>query len=362
MPASTNSSTPPDPHLWVTILAGGSGTRFWPASTPQRPKQLLPLAGENPLILDTLERAKGVVPENRIRILTGSHLLEPFRKTLGDVADSGFLVEPQAKGTGPVLLWAAWCVCQEDPEAVLVSLHADHAIHPAEAFYSLIREGAALARETEAMFTIAVPPTRPETGYGYIRPGAAIPWQGEADAFRVQEFVEKPDRPKAEEYVAAGYLWNSGIFLWKASVFMDEARRVAPELSGLIPLLEENRVEEFFERAPVVSVDEAILEKSPNVASLRATFQWDDVGAWEALARTRQPDEDGNVLLGDAEAVESNENIVMIEEGAAVLFGVEGLVVVRSGDLILVADRKRTPDLKSLLKALPPDFGDPNKP
>jgi mannose-1-phosphate guanylyltransferase len=309
-----------------------------------------------------LERAREVVPEGRIRILTGSHLLEPFRGALGGLDDSTFLVEPQAKGTGPVLIWAAWCVLQEDPEAVLVSLHADHAIHPTDAFLSLIQDGAAVARHTEALFTIAVPPSRPETGYGYIKPGPSIPWEGESEAFRVQEFIEKPDRTKAEEYVAAGYFWNSGIFLWKASVFLEEVRRVAPELFALVHLLEEAKVEEFFERAPSISVDEAILEKSRNVASLTATFQWDDVGAWEALARTRVPDSEGNLLLGKAKAVDSRENIVMVEEGSAVLFGVDGLVVVRSGDLILVADRKRTPDLKSLLEALPPEFRDPDTP
>jgi mannose-1-phosphate guanylyltransferase len=275
---------------------------------------------------------------------------------------SAFLVEPQAKGTGPVLVWAAWCISRVDPEAVLVSLHADHDIHPAHRFFSLIRDGAELARNTEALFTIAVPPTRPETGYGYIQPGPTIPWPGEAEAFRVQSFVEKPDLRTAEEYVSAGYLWNSGIFLWKASVFLDEVRSVAPELSKLIPLLEEGRVEDFFRQAPAVSVDEAILERSSKVASLRATFQWDDVGAWEALSRTRHADEQGNVLLGTVEAVDSRENIVMIEDGAAVLFGVEGLVIVRSGEMILVADRKRTPDLKSLLEALPPGFRNPPAP
>jgi mannose-1-phosphate guanylyltransferase len=312
--------------------------------------------------VETVERARGLVEEDRIRILTGRHLVGPFQEALGDVGPSLFLVEPLAKGTGPVLVWAAWHIRQEDPDAVLVSLHADHAIQPQESFRSLIRDGAELARTTPALFTVAVEPTCPETGYGYIQPGPSIPWEGSAEAFQVKSFVEKPDGETARKYLSAGYLWNSGIFLWRASAFLDEVEKVAPELHRLIPLLESGRIEDFFREAPTISVDEAVLERSSEVASLRANFQWDDVGAWEALARTREADSEGNVLLGPAWAVESEDNIVLMEEGTAVLFGVEGLVVVRSGNRILVTRRTRTSDLKSLLEALPPELNDPEEP
>ncbi|MCJ7628967.1 MAG: sugar phosphate nucleotidyltransferase [Longimicrobiales bacterium] len=360
MAESTSFSIPADPNLWVTILAGGSGTRFWPVSTPARPKQLLPLAGEQPLIRDTLDRAQGLVPEDRIRILTGAHLLEPFRKALGDLAPSSFLVEPQPRGTGPVLVWAAWTIHQTDPNAVIVSLHADHAIEPVSAFHSLIRDGARAAKTSDVLFTIAVPPTRPETGYGYIQTGERLPTGDGAEAFRVKSFVEKPDQVTAEEYLKAGYLWNSGIFLWRAELFLEEVRAVAPELGNLLGLLEEGDVEGFFREAPSISVDEAVLERSDRVATLKATFRWDDVGAWEALSRTRTADASGNVLLGSVQAVDSRENIVMTENGTVVLYGVEGLAVVQSGDIVLVADRSRTPDLKKLLETLPPHLRNPD--
>lgn len=294
----------------------------------------------------------------RIRILTGSHLLDPLVEALGGVDASAFLVEPQARGTGPVLVWAAWEISRQDPGAVMVSLHADHAIEPLSAFIDLIRQGVGAASSADALFTIAVPPTRPETGYGYIQPGDALGLPGGADGFWVRSFVEKPDSVTAGEYVAAGYLWNSGIFLWRATFFLDQVRAVAPELGELLHLLEAGKVAEFFRAAPNISVDEAVLERSRHVASLRATFQWDDMGTWEALGRTRRPDEAGNVLLGAAEAVESRDNIVMTEEGTVVLFGVQGLAVVRSGDVVLVADRAKTPDLKELLEALPPHLRD----
>ena len=201
--------------------------------------------------------------EDRIRILTGGHLLEPFRRELGEMDSSSFLVEPQARGTGPVLVWAAWEISQVDPNAVMASLHADHAIAPLSAFQTLIRDGTRMAKTTDALFTVAVPPTRPETGYGYIQPGDALPQgEGETEAFRVRSFVEKPDLDTAREYVEAGFLWNSGIFLWRTDLFLEEVSAVAPELGSLIPLLEEGDVEGFFQKAPAISVDEAVLERS----------------------------------------------------------------------------------------------------
>jgi mannose-1-phosphate guanylyltransferase len=359
LPASTNSSATPDAHLWITILAGGSGTRFWPLSVPGRPKQLLPLAGDQPLIKDTLDRARGITNDDRIKILTGAHLLPPFRDALSEVAPGQYMVEPQAKGTGPVLTWAAWTLLQEDPDAVLASLHADHAIEPWSAFQESIRRGADLARESRLLFTIAVPPSRPEVGYGYILPGDPLPAPEGMAAFTVKAFVEKPDRETAERYLEEGYFWNSGIFLWRADVFLEEVRAHTPELAQHLPLLEKGDVEGFFQAVPDISVDQAVLERSRRVASIRATFRWDDVGCWEALSRTFPADEDGNVAVGSVHLLDATGNIILTEEGKVVLFGVDNLVVVRRGDLVLVAKRDRTPDLKTLLKTLPPEMTDP---
>jgi mannose-1-phosphate guanylyltransferase len=268
-------------------------------------------------------------------------------------------VEPRARGTGPVLTWAAWVISRTDPDAVLISLHADHEIGPVEAFRTLMEAGSEAARTDPVLLTVAVPPTRPETGYGYIRPGRPRPAPHGAEIFEVRSFVEKPDETTATRYVDEGYLWNSGIFIWSAAVFLEEVRSVAPEIGDLIPLLEKGDTEAFFREAPSISVDKAVLERSHRVATLKATFRWDDVGAWEALGRTRERDDRGNVLLGPVHAVESRENIVMAEDGTIVLFGVENLVVVRRGDIVLVADRARTPDLKTLLRELPDDLRDP---
>ena len=209
-------------------------------------------------------------------------------------------------------------MARHDPEAVLVSLHADHMIRPESSFVDLIHAAAALAGREDLLFTVAVPPTRPETGYGYIEPGENIEAPDGIRAFRVASFQEKPDKETAESYVAAGHLWNSGIFLWRASTFLEELEAVAPEIAHLLPLLEEDRVSEFFARAPVTAVDVAVLEQSGRVASVAATFEWDDVGSWEALMRSQEPDEKGNVIIGSGHMVESSRNVVYSPEGTVV--------------------------------------------
>lgn len=276
--------------------------------------------------------------------------------------DECYMVEPEAKGTGPVLAWAAWSLAKHDPHAVMVSLHADHAIQPTDAFKRLVEWGASLARESERLLTVAVPPDRPETGFGYINPGEVLEADGPHKAFEVQSFVEKPDQETAREYLEDGFLWNSGIFLWKASTFLDQLRAVAPELAGPLRRLEGGDVEGFFREAPNISVDEAILERSPRVGTIRATFAWDDIGTWEALRRIRTRDGHDNVLVGAVHAKDAAGNVAFVDNGRVVLFGVEDLVVVRSGDITLVTNRSRSGELKTLLGDLPLEFKDPDSP
>jgi mannose-1-phosphate guanylyltransferase len=358
---STSSS---DSHIWTVILAGGVGSRFWPVSTPSRPKQILPLASEQPLIRDTVERILPLVPAERLRILTGAHLAEPILGAVPGLEHANFLLEPRAAGTAPVLAWAAAELERRDPDAVMVSLHADHVIHPPEAFRQLIADAAELAVEHGRLFTIGAVPTRPETGYGYIRLGDALgeaarergeaPRPDRAVGYRVARFVEKPARATAEEYLASGeYLWNTGLFVWRAADLLDQLERHTPELAELIPVLREGGTEEFFRRAPTLSIDEGLLERSDRVGVVRATFDWDDVGAWDAVYRTRPADAQGNVVLGEAYAVESRGTALYADDGPIVAFGVEDLIVVRTAGVTFVAHRDRAPELKRMLEQLP---------
>jgi mannose-1-phosphate guanylyltransferase len=329
------------------------GSRFWPVSTPDRPKQLLPLATERPLIVDTMERARALAPDERIRVLAPVGIASALAEAVPSLPRESFWSEPTPRGTAPALAWAAWRIQREDPGAVMVSLHADHVIRPLAAFESLIAEAARLARSERLLLTVGAPPDRPEVGFGYVQPGERLAAGEGFAAFRVTRFHEKPDAPTARDYLSRGYLWNTGLFVWPTDLFLEEVARHAPELGERLPLLEQEGAERFFRDAPDLSVDVAVLERSGRVGVLEATFQWDDVGSWEALARTLTPDADGNVSHGEAHVVDGSRNVVFTDDAPIVLFGVDDLVVVRTGSATLIASRSRTPELKTLLDKLP---------
>ncbi len=342
----------PDHSIWVTVLAGGAGHRFWPLSTPGRPKQLLPLASSRPLIVDTIERMRGFVPSERLRVLAGEELVAPIRAVTGLGRDA-FLVESRTRGTGPVLARAAWEVARHDPRAVMVSVHSDHLIDPVERFLDVLRAAVEIAGREQLLLTVAVPPTRPETGYGYIRPGAALGAPARHRAYRVDAFVEKPGPATAARYLEEGYRWNSGIFVWPALTFLAEVERCAPEVNRALTRLEEGDRAAFFEEAPRISVDVAVLERSGRVGCVDATFRWDDVGSWESFARNRPADEQGNVLDGEVHLAAATGNVALATDGRLALFGVDGLLVVRTGDVTLVMPRSESPHLKRYLRELP---------
>ena len=339
------------------MLAGGIGSRFWPVSTPRRPKQLLPLGSPQPLIADTIERIAPLVAAERTLILTGAALAEPILEVLPRLGRDNLLLEPRARGTAPVLAWAAHRIARQDADAIMASLHADAVIHPDDGFRATLADLASLARTQRRLFTIGVPPTRPETGYGYIRIGEPV--SADPEAFDVAAFVEKPDLPTAREYIASGeYLWNTGIFVWRAQDLLEEIRAHTPELAPLLELLDRDDVNAFFEQAPSLSIDEGVLERSRRVAVVRARFEWDDVGAWDAVARTRDADAKQNIVVGNAHAVDAEECIIWSEDEPLVVFGARDLVAVRANGVTLVAPRGRVAELKKLLEQLPPELRD----
>jgi mannose-1-phosphate guanylyltransferase len=348
------SSVPDQEQLWVVVLAGGVGSRFWPVSTPTRPKQLLPLAGSSALICQTVERVLPLVPVDRIRVLTGTALAEPILAATPQLGPQHLLLEPAAKGTAPVLAFAAHTIHQQAPEAVMISLHSDHVIEPAAEFLRVLSRAAQVSRTYGRLCTVGAVPTRAETGYGYISAGRDL--TGDGAAREVTQFVEKPDRSTAARYVAEGYLWNTGIFVWPVSLVLDELRTHTPEIADLLPLLDRGDVEGFFEGVPSLSIDEGLLERSSAVAVLRAEFSWDDVGDWGAVGRTRPGDAAGNVAVGSAHFIDTSGCVTWTEDGTIVVFGCEDLVVVAAGGITFVAPRDRTPELKRVLARLPADL------
>ena len=340
-------------NRFAVILAGGVGSRFWPASTPERPKQLLPLGSDRPLIADTVDRATRIASLDRLLIVTGSGLVDPFRSAVPALEDRNFLIEPAPRGTGPALAWAAVEIRSRDPEAVMVSLHADHVISPEAGFQKTV-DAAVSAAANGRLYCIGVRPDRPETGYGYVRLGTS----SASGVHAVRQFVEKPDAATARAYCDSGeYLWNSGIFVWRPADLLEAIRAVTPELSGALERLEAGDVRGFFETVHPISIDHGVMERAAAVGVVEAEFAWDDVGSWNALARTRTADEHGNAVVGDAYLLDATDNIVWSEDDGITLFGVDGLVVVRSGGKTLITSRGAAPDLKRLVGRLAEDSG-----
>ena len=334
---------------WSVVLAGGVGSRFWPLSTPRRPKQLLPLVGEQPLLVETLDRIAPLVPAERTLVLTNAELADAVRDAVPAVPRDNVLAEPRPAGTAAALAWAAHEIARRDgPSAVMICVHADWAVADADGFRRTLAEAVRVAEREHGLVTVGIVPTRPEIGYGYIEPGEAT----DGGARRVARFVEKPDRARAEQRRAGGGLWNSGIFVWRVGDFLDEVRRLTPEVAPALASANGDAAR-FFAEVRSVSVDVGVLERSDRVHVLPGDFGWDDVGTWAALARVRAADAGGNAASGDVHALQATGNVVHAEGGAVVLYGVEGLVVVARDGLTLVTTIDRAAELKTLLDALP---------
>jgi mannose-1-phosphate guanylyltransferase len=336
---------------WTVILAGGSGTRFWPLSSPRRPKQLLPLTGDVPTAVAAARAVEPLVSRNRILVVAGPDLAPKLAAALELPAEQ-ILVEPKAASTAPALAWATATALARDPSATVLSMHADWHLADSEGFRRAAAAALEAARMEDALVTVGVVPTRVEPGYGHIVPGEMI----RGGLFRVARFVEKPPRAEAESLTASGALWNSGLFAWTARRFLDELRLHAPEVSGPMIRLAEGKVAAFFDEVAPVAIDVALFERSERVVTLRGDFPWDDVGNWEALARVRPADAEGNVLRGPVTAVDASRSIAWSDGTPVVLAGVKDLVVVVANGRILVLDRSRAGDLKKVLEAVPPEI------
>jgi mannose-1-phosphate guanylyltransferase len=336
--------------LFAVILAGGVGSRFWPLSTPERPKQLLPLVGDRSLLAETVARLEPLVGIDRVLVLTSRALAGAIRRELPRLGADQVLEEPRPAGTAAALAWASLEVRRRGgADARLVSVHADSAIGDDERFRRVLGASADAAATHAALATVGIVPTHANPGLGYIQPGAPLG----GDVRRVQRFIEKPDLAHAERMVRDGYLWNSGIFAWRAQDFLDEAAARTPELAAALGAAG-GGADAFFAavRSPV-SVDVGILERSDRVIVLPGDFGWDDVGTWGALRRLRRGDAHGNAVHGDVHLHDARGNVVHAEAGAVVLFGVRDLVVVVREGVTMVTTVERSDDLKTLVEALP---------
>lgn len=337
---------------WNVVLAGGTGSRFWPMSTPQRPKQLLPLVGDEPMLVETVTRMAPLASVERTLILTNAELRDRVIDLLPSVPAVNIIAEPRPAGTCAALAWAAQVIALRDgPDAVMTCVHADWAIGDIAGFRTALARAADVAEEEQALVTVGIVPSRPDPGFGYIQPGAVL----HDDVRRVERFVEKPDEVRAATMVEAGYLWNSGIFAWRAGDLLSEIRALTPEVW---PALDAHgtSAEEFFAAVTSIAIDVGVLERSKRVLVMAGAFGWDDVGTWSALYRVRKQDSSRNAIHGVAHTLEAYGNVVHSEEGAVVLYGVDDLVVVSRAGLTLVTTREKASALKVLLDSLPPEI------
>ncbi|HWZ27046.1 MAG TPA: sugar phosphate nucleotidyltransferase [Gemmatimonadales bacterium] len=335
---------------WAAILAGGSGTRFWPLSTTERPKQLLPLAGDRPLLAQAVRRLTGLVPPERVLILTGPYLVEQVAAAVPEVPRAQILAEPRAASTAPALVWAAHEIARRDPGADMLSLHADWAVGDDAQFRASAKRAVEVARAHDLLVTVGVKPTRDETGYGYIVPGTRL---GKTPAKKVRRFVEKPSPARARILRRSGALWNTGLFAWSTGRFLAEARTHADELRGGWTALADGDVGKFFAGVMPVAVDVAVLERTARLAVLAGAFRWDDIGSWDALLRIRKPDARGNIVVGNVTLGDDvRRSVIWTDDEHLAVTGVTDLVVVRANGHTLVIPTGRAERLRALVQRL----------
>ena len=346
-------------RLHPVIMAGGSGTRFWPLSRRRRPKQFLPLASERPLLVDTLARLPPLARVAEAYVVCGKLHAPAVRRLLPKLPAAHVVVEPVARNTAPAIGLAAIHVAHDDPQGVLCVLPSDHHIADPAGFRAALQSAAALAREG-MLTTLGITPTRPDTGYGYIQLGAPLD-AGGGKAHRVRRFVEKPDVETARAYLASGdHLWNAGIFVMRADVVLREVARLLPRLHAVLatiaPTIGTRRyaatLAREFPKAEAISIDYGVMEKAEEIACVPGDFGWSDVGSFAALPEVRPLDAKGNVTQGEAVLVDCEGCVVVGGKRPIAAVGLRDLVIVDAGDALLVVPKDRAQDVRAAVDAL----------
>jgi mannose-1-phosphate guanylyltransferase len=343
----------------VVILAGGSGTRLWPRSRERSPKHLLTLHGRRSLLQTTFDRVRRLT-EN-VYVVTERSQVEGIRGQLPSLRDDHYIIEPARRGTASALGLAALVIASRDPDATMLSVHADHYLgHDEDKYLATLETEARLAESRRCLATVGLRPPYASTAFGYIRLGERAGGDSGADAYTVRAFVEKPDLQTAERYIAEGdYLWHLGLFSWPVDVLFTEIAEHAPLLDEGLRRVERARLagrgeeaDTAYRRLPTEAIDYAVLERTKNLLVVRATFEWHDLGSWADLHDILEQDEAGNFVEGDHVLIDSKNCMIHAPTKLVAAVGLEDMVVIETADALLICPKARSQDVKLIVERL----------
>ncbi len=357
-------------NCFSVIIAGGKGTRFWPLSRAQRPKQLLKIISQKSLIEETAERVYPLSGRDQTLVVTVAGQIDALRRELSDLPKNNFIVEPQGKNTAPCIALAALEVLRRNPKAAMIILPADHWVRNAGAFRRALNTAVELAMQHDHLITIGIRPEYPETGYGYIMKGKAITGKTRTNSFIVKRFTEKPTLAAARRLIRRHALWNSGIFVWRASTLLQLLARYQPAITEVLEAIKRAAagkslanpspkvravIAREYRKLPSLSIDYAVMEKAGSegkVLTLEADFGWSDVGSWAAVHRMMQKDGNGNASQGRWLGLGTKHSLIHASDRLVVLLGIENAVVVDTPDALLVGDLSRSQEVRDIVDEL----------
>ncbi len=342
------------------IMAGGSGTRFWPLSRKAYPKQALKLIDDREMINLTIDRCAPFIEGEDMYIVTNKEQSDLLRDlTKGRLPEGNIIAEPCARNTAPCILYSAMKLYKKYGDVSMCVLSADHAIGDEKAFRQVLKNGARYAEENDEIVTIGIVPTYPSTGYGYIKKGEEVSF--ETTIYNVEEFVEKPDEETAKNYISTGdYFWNSGMFIFKASTILESFKKNLPDMYSKMAAIEdalntdreEAEVERVYPKLDSISVDYGIMEKEEKISVIPGTFGWSDIGTWDSIADVQPKDRDGNVVKGEHVGIDTKGCVIYSTDQVITTIGLEDIVIVSTGDSLLVCRKDRAQDVKKIVDIL----------
>ena len=343
--------------LCALIMAGGKGTRFWPLSTEEKPKQFLNLIGDETMIQMTVNRIKPIIPIERIFVCTGEMYVDLVKEQLPELPERNIVIEPEGRNTAPCIALSAFIIKKYYEDATMVVLPSDHLISNEEEFRSIVNDADEFVKKNEnAIITLGMKPSRAETGYGYINLGEWKNSLNSHEVIKVKAFVEKPNKEKAEEYLKDGsYLWNGGMFIWSAKNILEQIKKYSLDTYNALKDIEDiderwlkYLIKSQYSEAEAISIDYAVMEKSDDIYVIPSDFGWDDVGSWEALDRYREKDSFGNVYVGKTKAVDGRNNLIISSNHSVVVEGLSDIYVIENDGKILVGCKSNVANVKEL--------------